>query len=121
MTVTSHTKNNQNAAFAAAANAIPAGDDGAVLNSPPKANHQTVMPGCTKSERGLLTIDGMTSADETNASAAALAITSAGAAMKSHLRVTEPRTTSTTNHNSSDHSAVFVATMRAISADEDGA
>jgi hypothetical protein len=63
----------QRSAFTMAANAIPVGDEGTVRNGPARTNHQTVTPGCTKSERGALTIDGMTLGEDSNARAAALA------------------------------------------------
>src|SRR6188508_597593 len=73
-TSTNHKAITHNAAFAAAANAIPVGEDGAERNGPPRTSHQTVTPGCTKSERGFLTAEGMTPAIASSARAAALMI-----------------------------------------------
>src|SRR5882672_2177600 len=88
MVTTNHNIGNNNAAFAAAATAIPKGDDGAERNGPPRTNHQTVTPGCTKSTRGFLTTDGMISPEASNARAPVLAIASAAATRSHHQRAT---------------------------------
>ena len=64
----------QKIALVMAANAIPEGDDGTERKGPAKTNHQTVTPGCTKSEMGSLTTDGMTLGDDSNARKIALAV-----------------------------------------------
>lgn len=85
MTTKNHKTSSHHAAFVAAANAIPEGDDGAERNGPPRTNHQTVRPGCTNSERGFLITDGIILAEASNASAAALAIASAALARNHQL------------------------------------
>ena len=85
MATTHQSTSNHSAAFAAAANAIPWGECGAVRNGPPRTSHQTAMPGPTKSESGFLNSDGMAVCAPSNPSAAALAIDSISAA-RSHRR-----------------------------------
>src|SRR5438128_7236451 len=84
---TNHNTSNHKAALVTAANAIPAGDDGAERNGPPRTNHQMVTPGCTKSRNGFLATDGMTFPEASNARAAALAIASTAAAITHRHRV----------------------------------
>jgi len=86
---TNHSNSNHNAVFVAAANAIPAGEDGAERNGPPRTNHQTVTPGCTNSSRGSLTTDGVTSTEASITSAAVLVIASTAAARSHHCRATD--------------------------------
>ena len=72
-------------AFTRAVNAIPEMVAGTERNGPPRTNHQTVMPGCTKPERGSRSADGVTLEDESKAGAAALAAASTTAA-RNHQR-----------------------------------
>ena len=88
--MTSNTTSNHNAVFAAAANAMPVGEDGAERNGPPSTNHQTVTPGSTKSERGLRITDGMVSGEPSADRTAALTIASTAAAKNQDLRLTGP-------------------------------
>jgi hypothetical protein len=83
---TNHETASHNAAFAAAANAIPEAEAGTERNGPPRTSHHTATPGSTKLDRGFLNTDGMTVIEPSAISVVALVIASTAADRHHHRR-----------------------------------
>jgi hypothetical protein len=84
---TNHETSSHNAAFAAAANAIPEAETGTERNGPPRTSHHTATPGSTNLDSGFLNADGMTVIEPRALSAVALVIASTTADRYHHRRV----------------------------------
>ena len=86
VTTASHRATSHNAAFAAAANAIPEAEAGMERNGPPRTSHHTATPGSTNPDSGFLNTDGMTVIEPSVVSAVALVIASTTADRHHHRR-----------------------------------
>ena len=83
---TNHSATSHNAAFAAAANAMPEAEAGTERNGPPRTSHHTATPGSTNLDSGFLNTDGMTVIEPSAVSAVALAMASTTADRHHHRR-----------------------------------